>query len=137
CPLVRPHTTCRSWNNTASIPGRVIDQVGLSDRPPCGVPVRLIGHTGRPRLRPADRSGAPYLRRGKGPHVPVTPGLTPPTTGAPRDRSADPSLDAPSASGQSVCQSQSNPPPDWYSITRVSKKFFSFCRSMTSDIHGN
>jgi len=30
-----------------------------------------------------------------------------------------------------------NAPPLWYSVTRVSKKFFSFLRSSTSDIHGN
>ncbi|MDH4565715.1 PAS domain S-box protein [Pseudomonas sp. BN414] len=34
-------------------------------------------------------------------------------------------------------QSQLSAPPVWYSITRVSKKFFSFFRSMISDIHGN
>ncbi len=34
-------------------------------------------------------------------------------------------------------QSQSSAPPDWYSMTRVSKKFFSFFRSIASDIHGN
>jgi hypothetical protein len=33
--------------------------------------------------------------------------------------------------------SQFSAPPFWYSITRVSKKFFSFLRSMASDIHGN
>ena len=34
-------------------------------------------------------------------------------------------------------QSQLNAPPVWYSITRVSKKFFSFFKSMISLIHGN
>ena len=34
-------------------------------------------------------------------------------------------------------QSQSRPPPVWYSMTRVSKKFFSFFRSIISLIHGN
>lgn len=34
-------------------------------------------------------------------------------------------------------QSQLNAPPVWYSITRVSKKFFSFFRSINSDIQGN
>jgi hypothetical protein len=33
--------------------------------------------------------------------------------------------------------SQLSAPPFWYSITRVSKKFFSFLRSIASDIHGN
>ncbi len=33
-------------------------------------------------------------------------------------------------------QSQLSAPPVWYSITRVSKKFFSFFRSMISLIHG-
>lgn len=33
--------------------------------------------------------------------------------------------------------SQASPPPDWYSMTRVSKKFFSFFRSIISLIHGN
>ena len=33
-------------------------------------------------------------------------------------------------------QSQLKAPPVWYSVTRVSKKFFSFFRSRTSDIHG-
>jgi hypothetical protein len=33
--------------------------------------------------------------------------------------------------------SQFSAPPFWYSITRVSKKFFSFLRSIASDIHGN
>ena len=34
-------------------------------------------------------------------------------------------------------QSQERAPPDWYSITRVSKKFRSFLRSIISLIHGN
>ena len=34
-------------------------------------------------------------------------------------------------------QSQLSAPPVWYSITRVSKKFFSFLRSIISAIHGN
>ena len=34
-------------------------------------------------------------------------------------------------------QSQLSAPPVWYSITRVSKKFFSFFKSMISLIHGN
>jgi hypothetical protein len=34
-------------------------------------------------------------------------------------------------------QSQLKAPPVWYSITRVSKKFFSFFKSMISLIHGN
>ena len=34
-------------------------------------------------------------------------------------------------------QSQLSAPPVWYSMTRVSKKFFSFLRSIISDIHGN
>src|SRR5579871_756912 len=33
--------------------------------------------------------------------------------------------------------SQVNEPPLWYSITRVSKKFFSFFKSIASLIHGN
>ena len=33
-------------------------------------------------------------------------------------------------------QSQLSAPPVWYSMTRVSKKFFSFLRSIISDIHG-
>src|SRR5262249_10301256 len=33
--------------------------------------------------------------------------------------------------------SQLSAPPFWYSITRVSKKFFSFLRSIASDIQGN
>jgi hypothetical protein len=33
-------------------------------------------------------------------------------------------------------QSQLSAPPVWYSVTRVSKKFFSFFRSSTSDIQG-
>lgn len=32
---------------------------------------------------------------------------------------------------------QFNWPPTWYSVTRVSKKFFSFDRSIASDIQGN
>lgn len=36
----------------------------------------------------------------------------------------------------SMHQSQLNAPPVWYSMTRVSKKFFSFFRSIISDIHG-
>ena len=35
------------------------------------------------------------------------------------------------------CQSQDRAPPDWYSITRVSKKLRSFLRSIISLIHGN
>lgn len=38
---------------------------------------------------------------------------------------------------QASYQSQLNAPPVWYSITRVSKKFFSFFKSMISLIHGN
>jgi hypothetical protein len=34
-------------------------------------------------------------------------------------------------------QSQLSAPPFWYSVTLVSKKFFSFFRSMASDIQGN
>ena len=34
-------------------------------------------------------------------------------------------------------QSQFNAPPVWYSVTRVSKKFFSLFRSMSSLIQGN
>ncbi len=34
-------------------------------------------------------------------------------------------------------QSHFSEPPAWYSVTRVSKKFFSFERSMVSLIHGN
>ncbi len=34
-------------------------------------------------------------------------------------------------------QSQDSAPPVWYSVTRVSKKFFSFLRSIISAIHGN
>ena len=33
-------------------------------------------------------------------------------------------------------QSQDRAPPVWYSMTRVSKKFFSFLRSIISAIHG-
>ena len=33
--------------------------------------------------------------------------------------------------------SQLSAPPVWYSVTRVSKKFFSFFRSIISDIQGN
>src|SRR5699024_7857802 len=33
--------------------------------------------------------------------------------------------------------SQFRAPPVWYSMTRVSKKFFSLLRSTISDIHGN
>lgn len=36
-----------------------------------------------------------------------------------------------------VCQSQERAPPDWYSITRVSKKLRSFFRSIISLIQGN
>ena len=34
-------------------------------------------------------------------------------------------------------QSQSSLPPVWYSVTRVSKKFFSLAKSIVSLIHGN
>ena len=34
-------------------------------------------------------------------------------------------------------QSHSSVPPVWYSVTRVSKKFFSLARSIVSLIHGN
>src|SRR5471030_1723637 len=34
-------------------------------------------------------------------------------------------------------QSQDSAPPDWYSMTRVSKKLRSFFRSIISLIHGN
>ena len=34
-------------------------------------------------------------------------------------------------------QSHDSAPPVWYSVTRVSKKFFSFLRSIISLIHGN
>jgi hypothetical protein len=34
-------------------------------------------------------------------------------------------------------QSQLSAPPVWYSVTRVSKKFFSFLRSIISAIQGN
>ena len=34
-------------------------------------------------------------------------------------------------------QSQESAPPDWYSITRVSKKLRSFFKSIISLIHGN
>jgi Phage integrase family len=34
-------------------------------------------------------------------------------------------------------QSQVRAPPVWYSVTRVSKKFFSFDRSVACDIQGN
>src|SRR5690606_17732220 len=53
---------------------------------------------------------------------------------APRDPDRTPWRPARVAGG---CQSQSRVEPDWYSITLVSKKFFSFCRSIASDIHGN
>jgi hypothetical protein len=36
-----------------------------------------------------------------------------------------------------VPYSQFSAPPFWYSITRVSKKFFSFFKSIASDIQGN
>src|SRR6056297_1984228 len=36
----------------------------------------------------------------------------------------------------SDAQSQDRVPPVWYSVTRVSKKFFSFFRSIISLIHG-
>src|SRR5690349_21657429 len=41
------------------------------------------------------------------------------------------------ALGMTHRHSQLSAPPVWYSVTRVSKKFFSFLRSMTSLIHGN
>jgi len=40
-------------------------------------------------------------------------------------------------SSRSKIQSQERAPPDWYSITRVSKKLRSFLRSIISLIHGN
>src|SRR5690606_32738168 len=56
---------------------------------------------------------------------------------------------APPAASRTACSPGSSDPgtprtdyhfnddPVWYSVTRVSKKFFSFFRSMASDIHGN
>lgn len=32
---------------------------------------------------------------------------------------------------------QTRDPEDWYSVTRVSKKFFSFAKSIVSETHGN
>ena len=47
-------------------------------------------------------------------------------------------------SGQSLCAHwmrlfvhHASAPPVWYSVTRVSKKFFSLPKSMVSLIHGN
>src|SRR5678815_949516 len=44
---------------------------------------------------------------------------------------------APALHGAARFQSQLNAPPDWYSMTRVSKKLRSFFRSIISLIHGN
>ena len=36
-----------------------------------------------------------------------------------------------------LAQSHASAPPLWESMTQVSKKYFSFFRSIASDIHGN
>src|SRR5690606_6447784 len=44
---------------------------------------------------------------------------------------------APDEKATGYYQSHASAPPFWYSMTRVSKKFFSFLRSIASLIHGN
>jgi hypothetical protein len=67
---------------------------------------------------------------------PGEPLPTRPATGDPRTatEARDPHGSAPFLRPR---QSQLSAPPVWYSMTRVSKKFFSFFRSIISDIHGN
>ena len=53
------------------------------------------------------------------------------------DRTGGVEADPAATQCQMDCQSQVREPAVWYSVTRVSKKFFSLLRSMVCAIHGN